>query len=58
MNCLANDIFNSNFKEKMQNLIWDDILRDTDEWEKFCRDKAGVTDFLTNPKLSLILITS
>ena len=41
MTCLANDIF----KEKMQNLIWDGILRDTKEWEAFCRDKAGVTDF-------------
>jgi hypothetical protein len=41
MDHLANDIF----KKKMQNLIWDGILRDTEEWEAFCRDKARVTDF-------------
>jgi hypothetical protein len=41
MTCLANNIF----KEKMQNLIWDGILRDKDEWEAFCRDKVRVDDF-------------
>jgi len=42
MNCLANDIF----KEKMQNLIWDGLLRDEEAWESFCRDKTRVTDFI------------
>jgi hypothetical protein len=42
MNCLANDIFT----EKMQNLIWDDLLRDKNAWESLCHDKTRVTDFI------------
>lgn len=42
MNCISNTIF----AQRMQNLIWDDILKNANDWETFCHDKSKVSDFM------------